>query len=1008
MLLMISRALVDSGKVWRSLGLAVLASLAVLRADLSAHTLTTGTLKGTVRNQSGLGIPRAKVTVSDASLTQTVYASDRGEYLFPTLPPGKYEVIAEFPGFAMQTREVLLELNQFAKADFELSAVASEMVDVKAPPAEYVEGPAGSTVIDQNLVKTLPVIDRKFTEIAKIIPGVSTDRVPGTGTALTSGISFLGQRGRSNNIMIDGLDNNDQETGGVRAPFSQEAVREFEVLTNSYSAEFGNASGGIVNTVTKSGSNELHGNAFLYFRDDSLNAKEYFERFDVFGNPISREKAPYSQSQYGATLGGPLKKDKTFYFLSMERSDIRASNFVTIDPTVAALLNDEGFPVAVGAVPYDVKALQLLARLDHRWSDSSSLFVRAHHTNTTNQNIEPFGGIVARSRAAEQRATDYSLAASQTNTFATAQPWINEVRVLFDRFDNTLAALDPTCDGPCDGYLEGGPAVDIVGVASVGRLRFTPWPRLTHRIQLIETLGHFDGPHQWKAGMDLSYAHLKQAFPLHLGGRYVFAALPAIPGVTSTPLSAVQAFERGLPATYVQGYGEPSGSYGFGDLSVFAQDEWQVGRRLRVLPGIRYQKRFWPDVAYDVSDVNGGHFRYAFPEDNNNFAPRIAANFDPKGDGQISIKLAYGIYFDSLIRVITSITGVVDGGPDGVRTRALGLPGAMEGWQAPGHRLPEPATPYPSVQFAVGPGLQDPLVHEFHFGVSRTWGTDFNVSGDLVYVRGKGQLGALDYNPVVPSLGARRRPNDLGGRPGTSSSVLQYTGFDESSYRGLMLSVRRVRNDYELLANYTLSRARDRSTDFQGAFIPQDVGRGRNPADPGGLPLGFDPDTETGPSIQDQRHRFVFSGVRRLPYSIELSTIVTVASGRPYTPLAGFDWNGNGDGGAFPADRARRTPGPIPSEPTDSVGRNSETTEKQVTVDARLSKRFAMGRVTLEALVEAFNLLNRVNFSDINNVFGAGSFPDEPQTDAQGRVTYGLYQGALPARQVQLALKVAF
>lgn len=990
--------------------MAVLTSLAMLPPGLSAQTLTTGGLKGTVRDQSGLVLPKAKVTVTSSATTHTVDANDRGEYLLPTLPPGKYAATAECKGFAGQTKEADLSLNRLTRVDFELNAgPLYEAIDVgPGPPPVCVEPAAVSTVVGQNLIDVLPVKGRNYIDIAIITPGVSTDRVPGPGAAFTSGISFVGQRGRSNNMMVDGLDNNDQESGGVRAPFSQEAVREFEVLTNCYSAEFGNASGGIVNTVTKSGTNELHGNAFIYFRDDSLNAKEYFERFDVFGNPISREKAPYRQSQYGATLGGPLKKDKTFYFLSMERTDIRASNFVNIDPAAAALLNDEGFPVDVGAVSYDVKALQLLARLDHRWSENSSLFVRAHHTSTTNQNVEPFGGIVAKSRGAEQRATDDSLSVSQTNVLgATQAAWVNEARVLVDRFDTKLEGLDPTCDGPCDGPLEGEPAVDIVGVASVGRQRFTPRPRLTHRIQLTDTLAHFGRLHQWKAGVDFSYAHLKQAFPLGLGGRYIFAALPALAGVTS-PLSALRAFAEGLPTTYVQGYGDPSGSYGFADLSLFAQDEWRVGRRLRVMPGLRYQKRFWPGIAYDVSDVNGGRSRYAFPGDNDNVAPRIAASFDPMGDGRTSLKLAYGLYYDSLIRVITSVTDIVDGSPDGIRTRALGLPGAIEAWRAPGHRLPEPTTPYPSVQFAVSPGLEDPLVHQFHFGVDRTWGTSFSASADLVYVRGKGQLGTLDYNPLVPSLGPRRRPNDVGGQPGTSASVLQYTGFDESSYRGLMLSVRRLRKDYEFLANYTLSKAQDDSTDFQAAFIPQDTGRGRNPADPGGLPLGFDPGTETGPSIQDQRHRFVFSGLRRLPYDIELSTIVTVASGRPYTPLAGFDWNGNGDGGSFPSDRARRTPGPIPSEATDSVGRNSETTEKQVTVDARISKQFSMGRVTLEAIVDAFNLLNRVNFSEINNVFGAGSFPDEPQTDAQGRVTYGLYQGALPPRQVQLALKVSF
>jgi len=145
--------------------------------------------------------------------------------------------------------------------------------------------------------------------------------------------------------MVDGLDNNDPVVGAVRAVFSQEAIREFQVLTDSYSAEFGKASGGVVNIVTKSGTNELGGNTFFYLRDTSLNAKNYFDKFDVFGNPINLEKAPYNQKQWGATLGGPLKKNRSFFFLSFERTNIADSRLVTIDPTAAALLNTLGFPV---------------------------------------------------------------------------------------------------------------------------------------------------------------------------------------------------------------------------------------------------------------------------------------------------------------------------------------------------------------------------------------------------------------------------------------------------------------------------------------------------------------------------------------------------------------------------------------------------------------------------------------------------------------------------------------
>jgi hypothetical protein len=272
-------------------------------------------------------------------------------------------------------------------------------------------------------------------------------------------------------------------------------------------------------------------------------------------------------------------------------------------------------------------------------------------------------------------------------------------------------------------------------------------------------------------------------------------------------------------------------------------------------------------------------------------------------------------------------------------------------------------------------------------------------------VRGKHQLGSIDYNPILPVLGPGRRPNDVGGRAGTSSTVLQYTSFGESWYRGLTVSLsKRFSRNYQVLASYTLSKAEDLTTDFQSIF-PQDMGRGRNPNDRTGLPVGFDPLAEKGPASHDQRHRFVLSGLYRFPHDFQVSTIVTAASGRPYTALAGADLNGDGNGGGTPFDRARRDP----ADPGSSVGRNAETMAGQLNVDLRLSKRFSLGKgAAIEAIAEAFNLFDRTNFSEINNVFGRGAFPGQPQTDAQGRVTYGLYEQALPPRQVQLALKVSF
>ena len=290
--------------------------------------------------------------------------------------------------------------------------------------------------------------------------------------------------------------------------------------------------------MTRSGTNTTSGGAYYFFRDDALNAKNYFERFDLFGNPISVEKAPFGQHQYGATLGGPVRRDRLFYFASIERQQIDANNFVTIDDetnithpfqpqvslgTPAQILRTAGFSFDTGHVPYQVRTTQWFGKLDQYIGNRQRLSVRVNGASELNENIEPFGGLVARSRAAVLDTTDVMGAVSH-NFIATPQ-LVNEARFLVAWRDQTVSALDPTCDGPCDREDEGGPTIEVSGVASLGRQRFTPTPRDNIRYQFVDTLSYSKGRHLFKVGADVSIvqglgsgaaASLRR--PLHLHG----------------------------------------------------------------------------------------------------------------------------------------------------------------------------------------------------------------------------------------------------------------------------------------------------------------------------------------------------------------------------------------------------------------------------------------------------------------------------------------------------------
>ncbi len=209
-----------------------------------------------------------------------------------------------------------------------------------------------STVIGRREIEGLPINGRRYIELAALAAGVTTGG-PVDPAAETSGFSVLGQRPVANNLMVDGLDNNDRILGGPSGNFSQEAIREFQVVTGSYPAEFGNATGGIVNIVTRAGSNDVHGTAFLYYRDTALNARGYFEQFDPFGTPVPCPRPTFRQTQFGGSAGAPLRRDRTFLFAAYEKTPTRASNVVTIDGTAAAALGAAGFPVETGLVPFE-------------------------------------------------------------------------------------------------------------------------------------------------------------------------------------------------------------------------------------------------------------------------------------------------------------------------------------------------------------------------------------------------------------------------------------------------------------------------------------------------------------------------------------------------------------------------------------------------------------------------------------------------------------------------------
>ena len=427
--------------------LVVFGLLLGVAARPAAQSRVTGAdLTGVVRDQTKAVLPDARVAARnlDTNVERSAMVDAQGQFIIPLLPPGTYDVRIEAPGFSPRSRTIELELGSLVQIDVELTVAPIESREEVIAERSVIDlrKTAVAGLVTASQIERLPIDVRNFISFAAITPGVAFDQTPQQGASMTSGLTFAGQRARSNNITVDGFDNNDVSAGGVLANFSQATVQEFQVLTNSFPAEFGSASGGVVNIVTRSGTNTLTGNAFMFVRDAALNAKGHFEQFDPAGNAISRPKAPFSQKQYGAVIGGPIKRERTFFLGSYERLDINATNLVTIDDrntvrhpffgtalgTPAEIIHNAGFPFDTGSIGYARTIDQFLAKVDHNFASTQKLTLRLHADNTLDENAEPFGGFTARSRGASLDAKDVSIAGSQTSVFSSR--WLNEATIL--------------------------------------------------------------------------------------------------------------------------------------------------------------------------------------------------------------------------------------------------------------------------------------------------------------------------------------------------------------------------------------------------------------------------------------------------------------------------------------------------------------------------------------------------------------------------------------------------
>jgi hypothetical protein len=451
----------DRGAVLSLRALLLLAALVPASLDAQSTGTTTGDLRGRVTDEKGLALPGARLTAThrETGASRSAFSDSSGAYELRLLPPGLYRVRVEAPNAVpVVVDSVLVTIGATTPLDVvvrPLKVAAAEVVVGAESPLIDPQKTDVATTVDTGEIEHLPNIRRDYLSFSLLTPRVSEDRGPQAGAAASSGLCINGLSPRYNYLAVDGFDNNDLGSGGVRAQFSQEAIREYEVITNPYAAEYGRLAGGVVNIVTRSGTNDFKGGIFYFYRSDALSASD----------PITGESVPLDDQRFGASLGGPLARDRTFFFAAYEGVRTDTANPVTILDEDVALIRSKGFTIEKGNVPYRVRGDSLVVKLDHQFDPSNAVMARGNWSEGLDENQLAWGGLVARSGGGARDTRDVAGAVGYTGVFGARA--FNELRTLYSHNDDTVNPLDP-------GY---GVGVTIPGVAIFGTQRLLPQPR---------------------------------------------------------------------------------------------------------------------------------------------------------------------------------------------------------------------------------------------------------------------------------------------------------------------------------------------------------------------------------------------------------------------------------------------------------------------------------------------------------------------------------------------------
>jgi outer membrane receptor protein involved in Fe transport len=928
----------------------------------AAQQSTTAALSGRVTDPNGAVIVGAKVTALQkvTGLKREVVTNGDGLYALTNLPAGPYEITVTAQGFktkvSIQDIQLQVGQGQALDAKLDLGDVSERVCDlVGEMPLVNTFSAIVDGTITTNQIERLPLNGRNFLELALLIPGnVPAPNFDPTKTGSVI-ISSAGQLGRGGNITIDGTDNNDDAVGGPLINISQDAVQEFQIATNRYSAELGRSASSVINVVTKAGSNDLHGSFSFFERDRRL------QGLPATYDRSSNQKPPFDRQQYSATLGGPLKKDKAWWFGSFEYRNQDGAVLVG-ERDAAARQIRRSF------APAPLNDLLGLARGDWAISDRNRLSFRYAIERLNSTDATKLDRAIGSASQRQNLRNNHQ--AFLTNWTGVISPTVvNEFSFSINNFKNTT---DP---------LSVGPQLTFPSILDGVSFR-VPQATKVNRLQFSDALSVIHGAHTFKFGGDFQRVDSLFDLGVFQQGRIEFvqdfaqADFSGDGRIDDNDLLFAVTLRSSKPTQALLIDNADNNHF-----AAFAQDDWRVKKNLTLNLGLRYEL----DTNVNNNDWYANRnplvqsfYRGDRKRDKNNFAPRIGFNW-ATNDGKTSIHGGYGIYYDRITLEIISLERGLDGRALAIEVRAgnaLSDPTGAPIFINPATGKFQPFAPTFSNPFTgfILPGagasginiidndLQNPMVQQFNFGIQRELARDLVVRADYLHNFGTrfiiGRTIGTVNNPVV----------------GGPDRVVNLESSVKTKYDGLLLSLeKRFSNRYQFRASYTLSKAFNYANDDQIPFS-------NGPVNPNNIQL------EYGPTPNDRRHYFTFSGAVELPYGFQLAPIVTLASGVPMDILLPDASSRipvlqrNAGGRLFKTGAELNSfltqlnaAGGVNGERLPLVRDDAQFNDRFSSFDLRLSKVFKFGeKARLEPMVEVFNLFNVTNILGVSNVNYSG------------------------------------